>query len=127
MHNYIIKTSSYCFVSGGFFGLNRNRKVIITPAINPASADRNMTIAREASNFQKKNVNSTGFAFSTENTATRTMMIKIIAILSILCLFPVYSFLSGFSQESAHFMPEKVNLVQSSRQVSIYFRPCLLE
>jgi hypothetical protein len=50
--------------------------VIITPAISPISADRNMTIAREASNFQKRNVNLTGSAFWTENTATNTMMTK---------------------------------------------------
>jgi len=64
MNNRIIKkTISYCVVSGGFFGLNRNRKVIITPAISPVSVDRNMTIAREASNFQKRNMNLTGSAF----------------------------------------------------------------
>jgi hypothetical protein len=44
--------------------------MIIAPAIIPASTERNITIARDASNFQKRKVIATGIAFCAENIAT---------------------------------------------------------
>jgi len=44
--------------------------------IQPERKERNMTIASEASNFQKKKVMATGMAFWTENTVTAARAIK---------------------------------------------------
>jgi len=44
-------------------GFIRNKKAIITPVMSPVITERNMTIAREASNLQKKKVIVTGMAF----------------------------------------------------------------
>lgn len=41
----------------------RNKKAIVTPIMSPVSTERNMTIARDASNLQKKKVIVTGMAF----------------------------------------------------------------
>ena len=44
-------------------GLNRINEMIIAPATMPQSAERNMTIARDASNLQKRKVIAAGAAF----------------------------------------------------------------
>jgi hypothetical protein len=44
-------------------GLKRIRDVMIAPAIIPPIAERKMTIARDASKLQKRNVIATGTAF----------------------------------------------------------------
>jgi hypothetical protein len=44
-------------------GLNRINEMIIAPATMPQSAERNMTIARDASNPQKRKVIAAGAAF----------------------------------------------------------------
>ena len=64
-------------------GLNRINEMIIAPAIMPQSAERNMTIARDASNPQKRKVIATGTAFCTENMATRNNTINNIMIIAI--------------------------------------------
>lgn len=64
-------------------GLNRINEMIIAPAIMPQSAERNMTIAREASNPQNRKVIATGTAFCTENMATRNNTINNIMIIAI--------------------------------------------
>jgi hypothetical protein len=64
-------------------GLNRINEIIIAPAIMPQSAERNMTIARDASNPQKRKVIATGTAFCTENMATRNNTINNIMIIAI--------------------------------------------
>ncbi len=48
----------------------------INPKATPAKTERNIIIARDASNFQKRNEIKTGVAFCTENTATTAMMIN---------------------------------------------------
>jgi hypothetical protein len=63
-------------------GLNRINEMIIAPAIIPQSAERNMTIARDASNLQKRRVIATGTAFCTENMATRNKTINNIIIVA---------------------------------------------
>jgi hypothetical protein len=50
--------------------------MIIAPAIIPAITERNITIARDASNFQKRKVIATGIAFCTENIATIATIIN---------------------------------------------------
>jgi hypothetical protein len=55
------------FFKDGFI-LNNDK--IIAPAIIPESTERNITIARDASNFQKRKVIATGIAFCAENIAT---------------------------------------------------------
>jgi len=50
----------------------------MTPIAIPDKTERNMTIARDASNFQKKNEMATGIAFCTEKTVTNVMMINTI-------------------------------------------------
>jgi hypothetical protein len=57
--------------------------MIIAPAIMPQSAERNMTIARDASNPQKRKVIATGTAFCTENMATRNNTSNNIMIIAI--------------------------------------------
>jgi hypothetical protein len=64
-------------------GLNRINEIIIAPAIMPQSAERNMTIARDASNPQKRKVIATGTAFCTEKIATRNNTINNIMIIAI--------------------------------------------
>jgi hypothetical protein len=44
-------------------GFVRKNKAIITPVTSPVRTERNITIARDASNFQKKNEITTGTAF----------------------------------------------------------------
>lgn len=51
-------------------GLGLTKEAKIAPAIIPQITERKITIARDASNFQKKNVIATGDAFCTENIAT---------------------------------------------------------
>ena len=51
---------------------------IITVINAPARAERNVIIAREASNRQKRNEIATGAAFCTEKSATRMITIKTI-------------------------------------------------
>jgi len=63
-------------------GLKRINEMIIAPAIMPQSAERNMTIAREASNPQNRKVIATGTAFCTENMATRNNTINNIMIVA---------------------------------------------
>ncbi|MCJ7483739.1 MAG: hypothetical protein MUO31_12350 [Thermodesulfovibrionales bacterium] len=63
-------------------GLNRINEMIIAPAIMPQSAERNMTIARDASNPQKRKVIATGTAFCTEKIATRNNTINNIIIVA---------------------------------------------
>jgi hypothetical protein len=48
----------------------------------PQSAERNMTIASDASNLQKRRVIVTGTAFCTENIATRNNTINNIIIVA---------------------------------------------
>lgn len=50
----------------------------MTPIATPAKTERNKTIARDASNFQKRNEIATGIAFCIEKTVTTTMMINTI-------------------------------------------------
>ncbi len=57
-------------------GFILNNDTIIAPAIIPASTERNITIARDASNFQKRKVIATGMAFCTENIATIATIIN---------------------------------------------------
>jgi hypothetical protein len=64
-------------------GLNRINEMIIAPAIMPQSAERNMTIARDASNPQNRKVIATGRAFCTENMATRNNTSNNIMIIAI--------------------------------------------
>jgi len=64
-------------------GLTRINEMIIAPAIMPQSAERNMTIARDASNPQKRKVIATGTAFCTEKIATRNNTINNIMIIAI--------------------------------------------
>jgi len=68
-------------------GFIRNKKEIITPVMSPVSTERNMTIAREASNFQKKKDIITGMAFWTENIATNKIITKTIKIVAIISFF----------------------------------------
>jgi len=56
----------------------------------PASTERNITIARDASNFQKRKVIATGIAFCTENIATTATIINNRIIVAILCLKKYY-------------------------------------
>ena len=51
---------------------------IITVINAPARAERNVIIAREASNRQKRNEIATGAAFCTEKSATRIITIRTI-------------------------------------------------
>jgi hypothetical protein len=53
-----------------------NNDTIIAPVIIPAITERKITIARDASNFQKRNVIATGMAFCTENIATVATIIN---------------------------------------------------
>jgi hypothetical protein len=71
-------------------GLNRINEMIIAPEIMPQSAERNMTIARDASNLQKRKVIATGTAFCTENMATRNNTInnRIIVAMDIFSILP---------------------------------------
>lgn len=57
----------------------RKEKAIVPPMIIPMSRVRNITIARDASNFQKMKEIATGAAFCTENAVTseRAIIIKI--------------------------------------------------
>ena len=50
----------------------------INPMTTPAKTERNITIARDASNFQKRNEIATGIAFCTAKTVTTIMMINTI-------------------------------------------------
>jgi hypothetical protein len=50
------------------------------PVTSPVSAERNITIASDALNFQMKKESSTGIAFWTENIATNTMIIRTTAM-----------------------------------------------
>jgi hypothetical protein len=71
-------SSFFDFPAGDFI---LNSDTIIAPTIMPARTERKITIARDASNFQKRKDIVTGRAFCTENIATRDITInKIIRI-----------------------------------------------
>jgi hypothetical protein len=57
----LLKNLRYCIVF--LDGFIRNKKAIINPVTSPVSTERKITIARDASNFQKKKVIATGIAF----------------------------------------------------------------
>lgn len=61
-----------------------SKNTTIAPAIIPKTAQRKITIAREASNFQKRNVIVTGTAFWTENIETRNSAINRMMIVAII-------------------------------------------
>ncbi len=65
--NYLTQKrfSLFSIFMGSFLpdGLNLISDIIIAPAIMPKSTERKMTIASDASNFQKNNVMVTGIAF----------------------------------------------------------------
>lgn len=63
------------------------KKVIIAPIITPVITERNITIARDASNFQKRKEIVTGSAFWTEKMATNAMIIN---TNTIVIIFKVY-------------------------------------
>jgi hypothetical protein len=63
----------------------------MAPAIMPKTAQRKITIAREASNFQKRNVIVTGMAFWTENIETRNKAINRMIIVAIDSTLLAYS------------------------------------
>jgi hypothetical protein len=76
----------FCFFLDNFV---LKRDAAITHRTTPAKTERNKTIARDASNFQKRNEITTGIAFCTEKTVTTAMMINTIinVIISPLCCF----------------------------------------
>jgi hypothetical protein len=67
----------------------------LTPITTPAKTQRNKTIARDASNFQKRNEITTGIAFCTEKTVTNAMMIN--TIINVIILPPLLFFTSALS------------------------------
>ena len=60
----------------------------INPMTTPAKTERNITIARDASNFQKRNEIATGIAFWTEKTVTTVMMIN--TIINVIIFSPFF-------------------------------------
>jgi hypothetical protein len=83
-------------LSAPFFpdGLNLKSDTIIAPDAIPPSIQRNITIARDASNVQKRKVIVTGMAFCTENIATRTRMIDKRIIVTIIHITEITWFLN---------------------------------
>lgn len=67
----------------------------------PVKTERNITIARDASDFQKRNEIATGIAFCTEKTVTNVMIINTIinVIIFPLVVFHLLPFLSRKSTE----------------------------
>jgi hypothetical protein len=69
-----------CFVTGalrvfeGPFFLRR--KAMTTPMITPERRERNMMMARDALNFQKRKETSVGTAFWTEKMVTKVMIMN---------------------------------------------------
>jgi hypothetical protein len=85
----------------------------------PQTAQRKITIAREASNFQKRNVMVTGMAFWTEKIETRNNAINRMIIVAIdgtlldyLFLAFAVRFLAVF--EDAAFFPSSVTIRASA-------------
>jgi hypothetical protein len=58
---------SVIFLIDGFI---LSKDTTTAPIIMPLSTERNITIASDASNFQKRKFIATGIAFCTENIAT---------------------------------------------------------
>jgi hypothetical protein len=83
----------------GNFILKRN--AALTPITTPAKTQRNKTIARDASNFQKRNEITTGIAFCNEKTVTTAMMINTIINVIIFSLFVVFHLHLFLSDKSA--------------------------
>ncbi|OHE59605.1 MAG: hypothetical protein A2Z47_11360 [Thermodesulfovibrio sp. RBG_19FT_COMBO_42_12] len=70
---YDLQLPFIIFLTDGFIF---NNDMIIAPVIIPLNTERNITIASDASNFQKRKVMATGIAFCTENIDTITTIIN---------------------------------------------------
>jgi hypothetical protein len=64
--------------------LMRSQRKMIEAMTTPVNAERNITIAKDAGNFQKRKTMETGKAFCAENMATTAMINS--AIIKILIL-----------------------------------------